>query len=98
MYGVIGTAILVGAISLLIIKRSQFKSTDGDKMHMIPKKYNHGLVIGGLLFGLGWAFTGACPGPIYALVGSGATVFIMVLLSAVLGVYVYGLVRKWLPH
>ena len=98
MYGVIGMAVIVGAISLLIIKKRHSKSVEGEEIVMKPKKYNHGLIIGGLMFGLGWAFTGACPGPIFAIVGSGYTVFIIVMLSAIAGVWVYGLIRKYLPH
>ncbi len=98
MYGIIGLAIVTGAISLFIIKKIQMKSVDGEKIVMKPKKIHPGLVIGGLMFGLGWAFTGACPGPIYALIGGGTSVFIVVLLSALAGVWVYGLIKKWLPH
>lgn len=98
MYGVIGMAVIVGAISLFIIKKRHMKSVEGENMRMKPKRFHTGLVIGGLLFGLGWAFTGACPGPIYAIIGSGTTVFLIVILSAISGVWFYGLIRKKLPH
>ncbi len=98
MYGVIGSAVIVGAISLLIMKARKAKTIEGEEIIAKPKKYNHGLIIGGTLFGLGWAFTGACPGPIYAIVGSGYSVFVLVLISAIAGVWVYGMLRKYLPH
>jgi uncharacterized membrane protein YedE/YeeE len=98
MYGVIGSAIVVGFISIQLIKKFQIKSIHGEKIDLHPKPLNKGQVIGGLLFGLGWALTGACPGPLYALVGSGALVIIVALVSAVAGTWVYGLLRNRLPH
>ncbi len=98
MYGVLGLAIAVGIISVLIMKRKGGRTLEDEDIILKDKSYHHGLVIGGLLFGLGWAFTGACPGPIYALFGSGYWVFAVVLLSAISGVWVYGLVKSKLPH
>lgn len=98
MYGIIGLGIVVGAISLLIMKRLKARSVDGEEITLRDKKFNKGLIFGGTIFGLGWAFTGACPGPIYALVGSGYGVFIITLLSALLGVMTYGWLRDKLPH
>ena len=99
MYGVIGSAVLVGALSVWLIKRFQVKSLDGEKITLAPKAPTYRrYIFGGTLFGLGWALTGACPGPIAALIGAGQTVFVVVLLSAVLGTYVYGLVQARLPH
>jgi len=98
MYGVIGTAVVVGLISVQIIKRFKIKSIEGEDITMIERPFQKGQVIGGLLFGMGWALTGACPGPIFAQIGSGFTVVIITFLSALAGTWVYGLVRERLPH
>lgn len=98
MYGVIGSAVIVGMISIQLIKKFGIKSIHGEKIELHPKPFSKGQVIGGLLFGFGWALTGACPGPLYALVGSGALVIIVALLSAIAGTWVYGLLRDKLPH
>ena len=90
MYGVIGTAIISAAIFIQIIKRLNIKSMNKSPIHINTKALNKGTVIGGSLFGLGWAITGACPGPIFALVGSTAWIYIIVLLSALVGVFIYG--------
>lgn len=97
MYGVIGSAIITGMISIFLIKKLHIKTIYGEKITFYPKKFNKGQVFGGLLFGLGWALTGACPGPLYALVGSGATVILITLVSAMAGTWVYGLMRGRLP-
>lgn len=98
MYGVIGSAIVVGVISVWLIKKLKVKTIYGEEIELHPKRFNRGQVYGGLLFGFGWALTGACPGPLYALVGSGATVIIATLLSAIAGTWVYGKLRERLPH
>lgn len=98
MYGVIGSAVVVGAISVFLIKRFRIKTIYGEPVVFHPKQFNKGQVIGGLLFGLGWAVTGACPGPLFAQIGTGATVIIVVLLSAIAGTWVYGRFRDKLPH
>lgn len=98
MYGIIMSAIAVGMISILIIKKWKVKSLDGEAISIEPKKFNWGIVIGGLIFGIGWAMTGACPGPLYALAGSGVYVMSIALLSAVVGTYVYGALKDKLPH
>ena len=98
MYGVIGSAVVVGMISIFLIKRFNIKTIYGEPVQFHPKKFNKGQVIGGLLFGLGWAVTGACPGPLFAQIGTGATVIIVVLLSAIAGTWVYGRFRNRLPH
>jgi len=100
MYGVIGTAILVGIISIQIIKRFNMKDVDGNPITIPPKDVTQKkrYIIGGTLFGFGWALTGACPGPLFALLGSGITVFIVPILAALAGTWVYGAVRESLPH
>lgn len=98
MYGVIGSAVVVGIISVLLIKKFKAKSIEGERIKLEPKKFNKGQVYGGLTFGLGWAITGACPGPLFAQIGTGATVIIVTLLSAIAGTWVYGKFRENLPH
>ena len=98
MYGIIGSAIVVGIISVFIIKKFKIRSIDGEEIRFDQKKFNKGQVYGGLLFGFGWALTGACPGPLFALIGSGSTVIIVTLFSAIAGTWVYGYLRDKLPH
>ena len=98
MYGVIGSAIIVGIISVFIIKKFRIRSIDGEVIRFDPKKFNKGQIYGGLLFGFGWAMTGACPGPLFAQIGTGATVIIVTLFSAIAGTWVYGYLRDKLPH
>ncbi len=98
MYGVIGSAIVTGAISVFIIKKWQLKTIYGEPIELPQKPVNKGQFLGGLLFGMGWAITGACPGPLFAQIGSGSTVVIVTLLSAIAGTWVYGLIREKLPH
>lgn len=99
MYGIIGTAVVTGIILLLIAKKLQIKNTDGKVMNVPPKE--RGLsryLIGGTLFGLGWALSGACPGPMYILVGTGAFSMLVVIIAALVGTYVYGILMNKLPH
>ncbi|MFM2019321.1 MAG: hypothetical protein RL007_2977 [Bacteroidota bacterium] len=98
MYGVIGSAVVVGIISVWAIKKFKIKTIYGEKIEFHPRTFNKGQIIGGLLFGLGWAITGACPGPLFAQIGSGATVIAVTLISAIAGTWVYGLLRDKLPH
>lgn len=98
MYGVIGSAVIVGIISVFLIKKFQIKTIYGEKIDFQKKEFNKGNIYGGLIFGIGWAITGACPGPLYAQIGTGATVIIITLLSAIAGTWVYGLMRDKLPH
>jgi uncharacterized membrane protein YedE/YeeE len=98
MYGVIGSAVMVGALSVFLIKKFNIKTLSGEKIVFHNKEFNKGNVIGGLIFGFGWAITGACPGPLFAQIGSGATVIAITFLSAVAGTWVYGLLRDKLPH
>ncbi len=98
MFGVIGSAVVVGAISVFIIKKFNIKTIYGEEIDLATKPFNKGQIIGGLLFGFGWAMTGACPGPLYAQIGGGATVIIITLVSAIFGTWVYGWLREKLPH
>ncbi len=98
MYGIIGSAVFIGMISVFLIKKFNLKTIYGEEVEFHHKKFNKGNIYGGLLFGFGWAITGACPGPLFAQIGSGATVIIITLLSAIAGTWVYGLLRDKLPH
>jgi uncharacterized membrane protein YedE/YeeE len=98
MYGVIGTAVVVATISTLLIKKFNIKTISGEQVVFTSRPFNKGNIIGGLMFGFGWALTGACPGPLYALVGNGFFVFVIAIFSALLGTYVYGLLKDKLPH
>ncbi|MEM9392006.1 MAG: DUF6691 family protein [Bacteroidota bacterium] len=99
MYGVIGSAVVLGVVLLRFIKKIRVKSINGDFISMPAKEKGWvRYLVGGTLFGLGWALTGACPGPLYILIGNGFTVFLVVLLSAVIGTFIYGLVKSKLPH
>ncbi|UUF14321.1 MULTISPECIES: DUF6691 family protein [Flavobacterium] len=98
MYGVIGSAVAVGVISVFIIKKFNIKTLQGEKIEIQPKTFNKGQIYGGLLFGFGWAITGACPGPLFAQIGTGATVIFVTLLSAIAGTWFYGLIKDKLPH
>lgn len=98
MFGVIGSAVAVGVISVLIIKKFKIKTIYNEPIEFVSKKFNKGNVYGGLIFGFGWAITGACPGPLFAQIGTGATVIVITLLSAIVGTWVYGYFRERLPH
>jgi uncharacterized membrane protein YedE/YeeE len=98
MYGVLGTAVITGMFSVALIRKLRLKSLEGELIEIPPKQFDKGQIIGGILFGLGWAMTGACPGPLFAQIGAGYSVVIITLLSALAGTWVYGLVREELPH
>ena len=100
MYGIIGSAVVVAALSLLILRLTGARTIGGEAISIPAKELGRGYRywIGGTLFGVGWALTGACPGPLFALVGSGATVFAAAVVSALAGTWLYGYVRAWLPH
>ena len=98
MYGVIGSAIAVGMLSIFLIKKFNIKTIDGERIKIEPKKFNKGQIYGGLIFGFGWALTGACPGPLFAQVGTGATVITVTLFFAIVGTWMYGKLRPHLPH
>ncbi len=98
MYGIIGSAIVTAAISVIIIRQLNIKTIYGETVQIPKKTFNKGQIYGGLLFGFGWAMTGACPGPLFAQIGTGATVIIVTLLSAIAGTWVYGALSNKLPH
>jgi uncharacterized protein len=100
MYGIIGLAILVGILSVQIIKRFNLEDAKGEPISIPPKDASQAkrYILGGSMFGLGWALLGACPGPMFALLGSGLTVMIVPILAAMAGTYTYGVLRDKLPH
>ena len=98
MYGVIGSAVVVGLISIFLIKKLNIKTLSGETVHIQDKVFQKGQIYGGLMFGIGWAITGACPGPLFAQIGSGYLAVIVTLLSAIAGTWTYGLLRPKLPH
>ena len=97
MYGVIGSAILVGMVSIQLIKRNRLKSMDGEVITLADKQYTHGTWIGGTIFGLGWALTGACPGPLFAQLGAGVGAVAVLILAALAGTWTYSALRDKLP-
>ncbi len=98
MYGVIGTAVAVGALSVFLIKKLKIKTIYGEEINFHPKEFNKGQIYGGLMFGFGWAMTGACPGPLFAQLGTGVMATLITLLSAIAGTWTYGWLREKLPH
>ena len=98
MYGLMFSAVLVGMISIALIKRFRVRTIDGQPITIEPKQFTWGNVFGGLIFGLGWAMTGACPGPLYALVGAGVYPIAVALLAAIAGTWTYGRFKDRLPH
>jgi uncharacterized membrane protein YedE/YeeE len=99
MYGIIGTAVLTGIIGIQLIKRRNIKSIKGNKIEIAAKEKGSARYwIGGLIFGLGWALTGACPGPIFILIGAGFWSLIFVLVGALIGTFIYGVIKDKLPH
>jgi uncharacterized membrane protein YedE/YeeE len=98
MYGVIGSAVAVGMLSVFLIKKFNVKTIQGEQIKIEPKTFSKGQIYGGLLFGFGWAITGACPGPLFAQIGTGVTVIAVTLVSAILGTWVYGYFKDNLPH
>jgi len=100
MYGLLGTAVGTAAITLRLLQARGARTRDGAPLALQPKTMGRGVryAAGGAIFGLGWAFTGACPGPLFALTGAGATVMLAAIASALLGTFTYGLLRDKLPH
>jgi uncharacterized membrane protein YedE/YeeE len=97
MYGVIGSAVVVGMLSIQLIKRLRLRTIGGEPIHIAPKKYAHGTWIGGFIFGLGWAITGACPGPLFAQFGSGVEAAAVLIGAALAGTWTYSALREKLP-
>ena len=98
MYLIIGSAVIVGALSVLILKKSKLKSLYNQELNFTGKSYHKGFIIGGLIFGFGWAITGACQGPIFAQIGAGAYPAIFTLIGALIGAYLYYRFKEHLPH
>lgn len=99
MYGIIGSAVILSAITTLMIKKQKITDIGGNPIIFSPKAMSiPRYLFGGIIFGLGWALTGACPGPLYTLIGNGAFMAIVIIISAVFGTYLYGLLRDKLPH
>jgi hypothetical protein len=98
MYRIIALAIGVGMLSMFLIKRWNIKSVEGNAIRYEPKPFHTGVVIGGMLFGAGWAVTGACPGPIYAQLGAGQWMAWFTFVGAMLGMFVYAALKPRLPH
>lgn len=96
MYLIITSAIVVGAISVWLIKKLQAQTVDHEPIRIKEKGFQHGTIIGGVIFGMGWAITGACPGPIYAQIGSGETIAIVTFIGAMVGVYLFAWVQPLL--
>jgi uncharacterized protein len=98
MFGIFMTAIPTAALGIFILKKMKIKSLDGEPIHIMKKQFNWGYVYGSILFGIGWGLTGACPGPIYVQIGSGVSIAIVTLLSALVGTWVYSYLKPRLPH
>ncbi|KQC32832.1 transporter [Nonlabens sp. YIK11] len=99
MYGIIGSALVIGVIGVQLLKRKNVGTLDGSEMSLKPKdKGVARYLIGGTIFGLGWALSGACPGPMYVLLGAGFPAILVVIFGALLGTFLYGLLKSKLPH
>ncbi|PTX43400.1 hypothetical protein C8P64_1927 [Christiangramia gaetbulicola] len=99
MYGIIGSALVLGVLGIQWIKKTKAKDFNGEEIQFIPKNKSFSrYMFGGIIFGLGWALAGACPGPIYTLIGAGYVSVIVVFLAAIFGTFLYGLLRDKLPH
>ena len=98
MYLIIGSAVLVGIIAMQIIQRAKLRSVSGEELKFAGKTYHKGFIIGGIIFGIGWAITGACPGPIFAQIGAGEMPAFITLFGALIGAYLHSAFREKLPH
>ena len=98
MYLIISVGIVVAMVAMLIIKKVNAKTIEGVPIQYEPKPFHPGVIIGGTLFGAGWAITGACPGPIYAQIGAGAWMALFTLAGAMIGMYAYAFFKPKLPH
>jgi len=99
MYGIIGSAIITGVLGNLVIKKLQIKDFNNNRIQYNNKENTiKRYIVGGSIFGLGWALVGACPGPMFVLFGAGFYSVLIIILSAVLGTFIYGLLKNKLPH
>ncbi len=99
MYGIIGSAIAAGIIIVQVIKRKRLKTVEGKEIVIKEKAKTYPRYLaGGFIFGIGWALAGACPAPMFILLGAGNTVFVVYLVAAMTGTFIYGLLRKKIPH
>lgn len=99
MYGIIGSALFLGVLSIQWIKRSRMKNVNGQVISIEDKEKSFWrYILGGTIFGLGWALSGACPGPMYVLIGTGAMSIMIVIFGALIGTFLYGVVKDKLPH
>lgn len=99
MYGVIGSAVLIGVVMVQVMKRIEFKGMHGEQVQFVPKTFSvPRYLFGGVLFGLGWAMIGACPGPVFILLGKGVVSILVVILGALIGTFLYGIWKHKLPH
>lgn len=99
MYGIMGSALALGVLGIYLIKKYRLRSIDGEPIKFTPKEKGFSrYMYGGVIFGLGWALAGSCPGPIYTLIGAGYVSIIVVFIGALLGTFIYGLIRNKLPH
>ncbi|HYC84730.1 MAG TPA: DUF6691 family protein [Chryseosolibacter sp.] len=96
MYGIFMTAVPVAALGIFVLRKLNVRTLDGEAITIPSKKFHRGIILGGLTFGFGWALTGACPGPIYAQIGSGYLVSVITLLAAMAGTWLYGALQKYL--
>ncbi len=99
MYGIIGSALFLGVLSIQWIKRSRMKNVNGQVISIEDKEKSFWrYILGGTIFGLGWALSGACPGPMYVLIGTGAMSIMIVIFGALIGTFLYGVLKDKLPH
>lgn len=100
MYGIIGSAVVIGAMAIQVLKRTNARTIRGERITIKDKPFNKGVnqILGGIVFGLGWGLLGACPGPIYALIGAGIFPVAVGLLAAMAGAWAYGQLKPALPH
>ncbi|SDW25708.1 hypothetical protein SAMN05444411_101370 [Lutibacter oricola] len=99
MYGIIGSAVTIGLVVMFLFKKKTLKSFEGNEIRISPKKKGlYRNLFGGILFGLGWALAGACPGPMFVLVGKGVLAILVVIFGATLGAFFYGVSKDKLPH
>jgi len=97
MYGIFMTAVPIAALSVFILQKYNLRAVDGQPIVIPTKTYHHGVILGGLIFGFGWALTGACPGPLYAQMGAGYPVTVVTFVAAMIGTWTYILLQNYLP-